>query len=62
MHIHSNLTILSYNYGALHMTPVDRDGSVTEIKLVSIFYGDFKPAFRDENFEKVVTRPFRCKM
>ena len=22
-------------------------------------YGDFQPAFRDEKFEKVVTRPFR---
>ena len=62
MHIHSNLTILSYNYGALHMTPVDRDGSVTEMKPVSVFYGDFKPAFRDKKFEKFVTRPFRSEM
>ena len=40
------------------MSPVDRAGSVTEMKLVSV-YGDFQPAFRDEKCEKVVTRPFR---
>ena len=43
MHIHSNLTILSYNYGALHMTPVDRDGSVTEMKLFSVFMATLSP-------------------
>ena len=35
------------------MSPVDWAGSVTEMLLV------FQPAFRDEKFEKVVTRPFR---
>ena len=25
-------------------------------------HGDFQPAFRDEKFEKVVTRPFRREM
>ena len=36
------------------MSPVDRAGSIGVCS-----YGDFQPAFRDENFEKVVTRPFR---
>ena len=33
------------------MSPVDRAGLCS--------YGDFQPAFRDEKFGKVVTRPFR---
>ena len=45
--------------GPLHMSPVDRAGSVTEMKFVSVHNGGFQPAFRDEKFEKVVTRPFR---
>ena len=45
------------DYGPLHMSPVDRAGSVTEMKLVSV--RDFQPAFRGEKFEKVVTRPLR---
>ena len=38
------------------MSPVDRAGSVTEMKLVLLVK---LPAFRDEKFEKVVTQPFR---
>ena len=41
------------------MSPVDRAGSVTEMKLVSVHMVTFSPLFRDEKFEKVVTRPFR---
>ena len=41
------------------MSPVDRAGSVTEMKFGVCSYCDFQPAFRDEKFEKVVTRPFR---
>ena len=55
--INSNRCILEVQQdrGPLHMSPVDRAGSVTEMKS----YGDFQPAFRDEKFEKVLTRPFR---
>ena len=35
------------------MSPVDRAGSVTEMKLVSVHMVTFSP------LEKVVTRPFR---
>ena len=41
------------------MIPVDRAGSVTGDEIGVCSYGDFQPAFRDEKFEKVVTRPFR---
>ena len=43
--------------GALHMIPVDRAVSITEMKLVSVHmagYGDFQPAFRDKKIEKVL--------
>ena len=46
------LGYLGGQLGPLHMSPVDRAGSVSS-------YGDFQPAFRDEKFEKVVMRPFR---
>ena len=46
------------------MSPVDRAGSVTEMKLVPVHMGTFSPPSEMKNFEKVVimTRPFRCEI
>ena len=41
------------------MSPVDRAGSVTEMKLVSVHMVTFSPLSEMKNFEKVVTRPFK---
>ena len=41
------------------MSPVDRVGSVTEMKVVSVHMVTFSPLSEMKNFEKVVTRPFR---
>ena len=41
------------------MSPVDRAGSVTEMKLVSVHMVTFSPLSELKNFEKVATRPFR---
>ena len=41
------------------MSPVDRAGSVTEMKLVSVHMVTFSPLSEMKNFEKVATRPFR---
>ena len=41
------------------MSPVDRAGSDNRGEIGVCSYGDFQPVFRDEKFEKVVTRPFR---
>ena len=45
--------------GSLHMSPVDRAGSVTEVKLVSVHMVTFSSLSEMKNFEKVVTPPFR---
>ena len=45
--------------GPLHMSPVDRAGSVTEMKLVSVHMVTFSPLSEMKNFEKVVTRPLK---
>ena len=41
------------------MSPVDRAGSVTEMKFVSVNMVTFSPLSEMKNCEKVVTRPFR---
>ena len=41
------------------MSPVDRAGLVTKIKLVSVHMVIFSPLSEMKNFEKVVTQPFR---
>ena len=41
------------------MSPVDRAGSLTEMKLVSVHMVTFSPLSELKFFEKVVTRPFR---
>ena len=41
------------------MSLVDRAGSVTEMKLVSVHMVTFSPLSEMKSFEKVVTRPFR---
>ena len=43
----------------LHISPVNRAGSFTEMKLVSVHMVTFSPLSEMKNFEKVVTRPFR---
>ena len=35
--------MISYGYWALHMIPVDRDGSVTKMKLVSVHMATLCP-------------------
>ena len=40
------------------MSPVDRAGSVTEMKLLSVHMVTFSPLSEMKIFEKVVTRPF----
>ena len=39
----------SYNCGALHMIPVDRDGSVTKMKLVSVHMATLSPLSQMKN-------------
>ena len=48
----------TFDLGPLHMSPVDRAGSVTEMKLVSVHMVTFSPLSEMKIFEKVVTRPF----
>ena len=48
----------STDLGPLHMSPVDRAGSVTEMKFVSVHMVTFSPLCEMKIFEKVVTRPF----
>ena len=43
----------------LHISPVNRAGSVTEMKLVFVHMVTFSPLSEMKTFEKVVTRPFR---
>ena len=39
----------AYNCGALHMIPVDRDGSVTKMKLVSVHMATLSPLSEMKN-------------
>ena len=48
----------TFDLGPLHMSPVDRAGSVTEMKFVSVHMVTFSPLCEMKIFEKVVTRPF----
>ena len=43
----------------LRASPVDRAGSVTEMKLVPVHMVTFSPLSEMKNFEQVLTRPFR---
>ena len=58
-HENINIATIGTLLGPLHMSPVDRAGSVTEMKLVSVHMVTFSPLSEMKNFEKVVTRPFR---
>ena len=44
--------MLSYNYGALHMIPLDQDGSVTKMKLASVHMATLSPLSEMKNLSR----------
>ena len=48
----SSLDLLAY--GPLHMSPVDRAGSVTRINFALGSYEKFQPGFRDKKRPKIL--------
>ena len=49
----NKLASFEFPLGALHMIPVDRVGSCYRDEIGLCSYGDFQPAFRDENLKKL---------
>ena len=49
-----HIPMLKYDLGPLHMSPVDRAGSVTGMNFVLGSYEKFQPGFRDEKRSKIL--------